>query len=138
MSIDFDRSHSIEELEGERQPEPSVDSTSLVKAVHALRQRPLASLSPYELGRLVGQDVGLRWTISLALEILRETVEINNRGGFYDDDLLSAVLTRKTETWASFPELAREVNEITTLLKDLSPYTEGDVKRFLKASEGSL
>ncbi|MFE9632494.1 contact-dependent growth inhibition system immunity protein [Streptomyces sp. NPDC006463] len=136
MSKERERNLTLEDLEGERWPEPSAESTGLVKTVHRLRRRPVGELTAYELGRLIGQDVGLRWTLPPALEILRETAPAQNDGGFYDDDLLSAVLTRKASTWAAHPDLTREMREILHLLTDLSPYIERDVKKFLEASEG--
>ncbi|WP_432145092.1 contact-dependent growth inhibition system immunity protein [Streptomyces sp. bgisy084] len=38
---------------------PPEDSTSLIKSVHALRRRPVGDLTPEELARLIGQNVGL-------------------------------------------------------------------------------
>ncbi|MFD9103146.1 contact-dependent growth inhibition system immunity protein [Streptomyces virginiae] len=136
MNKDHERTATLEELEGDVWPEPPTDSTGLVKAVHRLRRVPLGELTPYELGRLIGQDTGLPWTLPLALEILRETAASQNEGGFYDDDLLSAALTRRPETWVAHPELAGELREILHLLTGLSPYIEHDRARFLQASQG--
>ncbi|MEU9377025.1 contact-dependent growth inhibition system immunity protein [Streptomyces sp. NPDC048255] len=136
MSRKRERERTLEDLEGEYWPEPPAESTGLVKAVHRLRRRPLGELTAYELGRLVRQDVGLRWTLPAALEILRATAPEQSRGGFYDDDLLSAVLTRKAVVWAAHHDLAREMREILDLLSDLSPCIERDVEKFLEASTG--
>ncbi|MER5811914.1 contact-dependent growth inhibition system immunity protein [Streptomyces sp. NPDC002033] len=136
MPVNFDANRSIEDLDGERWGDPPSESTGLVQTMHALRKRPLASLTAYELGRLIGQNVGLRWTLPLALEVLRDTVDINNRGGFYDDDLLTATLGRKAETWVEFPELANELKDIVTLLEDLPTHATREARRFLKTFEG--
>jgi hypothetical protein len=128
-----DRERTLEELEGQRWPEPSPDATGLVKIVHALRKRPIGSLTVEEMRRLIGQDVGLPWLLPLALEILRETAPSQANGGFYDDDLLSAVLTRSPATWRAAPDLARDLKEILALLEDLSPYIEPDAQKFLEA-----
>ncbi|MFJ4321020.1 contact-dependent growth inhibition system immunity protein [Streptomyces lavendulae] len=79
MPIDFNPDRSIQELEGDDWGNPPEDSTGLVQAVYTLRRRPLSRLSAYELGRLIGQDVGLRWTLPLALKVLRDTVDDHNR-----------------------------------------------------------
>ncbi|GAA2626791.1 MULTISPECIES: contact-dependent growth inhibition system immunity protein [Streptomyces] len=129
-----ERNRTIEELEGDSWPEPPTESTSLVKAIHRLRKRPIGELTAYELGRLIGQDVGLRWTLPLAVEILHDSAPSQSEGGFYDDDLLSAVLTRRAETWADHPDLAREMREVLSLLADISPYIERDRAQFLKNS----
>ncbi|MET9598637.1 MULTISPECIES: contact-dependent growth inhibition system immunity protein [unclassified Streptomyces] len=136
MSKDRERTLTLEALEGDIWPEPPDESTSLVKAVHRLRRLPVGELSAYELGRLIGQDVGLPWTLPLALEILRETAPDQKDGGFYDDDLLSAVLTRKAETWTAHPDLARELRQILDTLTDLSPYIQRDCDKFLEAAQG--
>ncbi|MEV1049816.1 contact-dependent growth inhibition system immunity protein [Streptomyces sp. NPDC049887] len=130
----IDRQRSLEELEGRRWPEPSLDATGLVKAVHALRARPIGSLSVEELRRLIGQNVGLPYLIPLALEILRDTAPAQAAGGFYDDDLLSAVLTVEPATWTRMPQFAQELKTILATLTDLSPYIESDIQVFLQAT----
>lgn len=133
MSDHTFRERSLEELEGQRWPDPPADATGLVRAVHRLRKRPIGSLTADELRRLIGQDVGLQWLLPLALEILRETAPAGAAGGFYDDDLLSAVLTRSPETWAAAPEMACEVKEILATLQDLSPYIQPEAEEFLRS-----
>jgi len=129
---------SLEELEGDRWPDPPADATGLVKAVHRLRRRPIGSLAAHELRRLIGQDVGLQWLLPLAIEILRETAPEEAEEGFYDDDLLSAVLTRDPEVWAAAPEMAREVKKILATLQDLSPYIQSEAEEFLRSLPGDL
>jgi CDI immunity proteins len=131
MNSDFDGDLSLEQLEGQHWPERDSDATGLVKSVHSLRRRPVCSLKAHELARLIGQDVGLRWLLPVALEILRETAPEEAVGGFYDDDLLGAVLTRKPETWQEQPDLAHELRDILGMLTDLGEYVEPDAKRFL-------
>ncbi|MEV8531986.1 contact-dependent growth inhibition system immunity protein [Streptomyces sp. NPDC051211] len=136
MKSTFDRSRSLEQLEGRRWPDPPQDSTSLVKVVHALRRRPVEQLTVEELARLIGQEVGLRWLMPVALEILRETAPGQAAGGFYDDDLLTAVLTVNPDFWRAEPGPAAELREILGILVDLGPYIEPDAERFLKAFPG--
>jgi len=131
MSQSTDRSRSLEQLEGQRWPDPPEDTTSMVKNVHELRRRPVGTLEPHELARLIGQGVGLAWLLPLAVEILRETAPNQAAGGFYDDDLLSAVVTVNPEVWAAVPELARELRDAVTMLTDLSRYVKPDVDKFL-------
>lgn len=131
MHDDFDRNLSLEQLDGQRWPDPGPDATGLVKGVHSLRRRPVGSLKAHELARLIGQDVGLRWLLPVALEILRDTAPEEAAGGFYDDDLLVAVLTCKQEAWQEAPELAEELREILGMLTDLGEFVEPEVKRFL-------
>ncbi|MFB6843873.1 contact-dependent growth inhibition system immunity protein [Streptomyces sp. NPDC056373] len=122
MPQPVDPGQSLEQLEGKRWPEPPQDSTSLVRSVHKLRRRPIGALEPDELARLIGQDVGLPWLLPLAVEILRATAPDQAAGGWYDDDLLYAVLTRRPDVWADAPDLARTLKEAVAILTD-SPVT---------------
>lgn len=108
----------MEELEEDYWGPPSPHSTSLVRAVHELRQRPVENLEPDELARLVGQEVGLTWVLPPALELLLKTAPRESEGGWYDEDLLYAVLSISSDFWVSHPELAdllkRTVNTLRT------------------------
>lgn len=103
----------------------------MVKAVHELRRRPVGTLEADELARLITQDVGLPWLLPLAVEILRDTAPGQAAGGWYDDDLLYAVVTRKPEVWGDHPESARELKEALDMLTDLSRYVKEEVDGFL-------
>lgn len=72
MPLSIDRSRSLEELEGDRWPEPRADATYLIATVHALRRRPVRALSVEGWRLLVGQDVGLPVLLELAVEVLSD------------------------------------------------------------------
>ncbi|MBQ0975234.1 hypothetical protein KBZ00_29545 [Streptomyces sp. RK31] len=133
MSQPVDPTQSLERLEGQRWPEPPEDATSLVRAVHDLRRRPVGDLRPDELARLITQDVGLPWLLPLAVRILRDTAPSQVAGGWYDDDLLYAVVTRKAQVWEQFPELARELKATVETLIDLSRYVREEAAAFRAA-----
>ncbi|MFF1379120.1 contact-dependent growth inhibition system immunity protein [Streptomyces sp. NPDC058308] len=132
----FDRGSSLEELEGRRWPAPPADATPMVRNVHELRRRPVGTLEPHELARLIGQDVGLPWLLPLAVEILRDTAPKQVEGGWFDDDLLYAVVTRKPEVWVAAPELARELRDTAAVLTGLSRYVRQEIDAFLAAAPG--
>ncbi|MFF7367977.1 contact-dependent growth inhibition system immunity protein [Streptomyces tricolor] len=139
MLSDFvDKSRSIEELEGKRWPDPPTDSTNLVRNIHELRKRAIKDLTADELRRLITQDVGLQWLLPVALDFLRETAPDEAAAGWYDDDLLSAVLTRKESTWRNAPELARHLDGTVRMLTDLSPYIQQEVADFRSALSDTL
>ncbi|WP_143660361.1 contact-dependent growth inhibition system immunity protein [Streptomyces sp. JHA26] len=133
LSEFVDNEKSIEDLEGDRWSDPPGESTSLVRGVHQLRKRPIKELSVEGLSRLVGQGVGLRWLLPVALDHLRDTVPKQAETGWYDDDLLTAVLLQKPSVWRDHPELARHLNETLSMLADLSPYVQRDVVAFRDA-----
>ncbi|MFJ9723445.1 contact-dependent growth inhibition system immunity protein [Streptomyces sp. NPDC101209] len=126
-----DRTKSLEQLDGERWGDPPADSTSLVRTVHKWRRRPVGTLAPHELARLIGQNVGLTWLLPLSVEILREEAAEQAEGGFVDGDLLYAVVTRNPEVWAADPELARELRRTLSLFTDLSRYVKQEVEDLL-------
>ncbi|WP_406839863.1 contact-dependent growth inhibition system immunity protein [Streptomyces sp. AHU1] len=136
MPEDFDRGRSLEELEGLHRPTPPADTTPMVRNVYELRRRPAAALEPHEPARLTGQDVGLPWLLPLAVEILRDTAPQQAEGGWFDDDLLYAVVTRKPEAWATAPEPAHELKETVAVLTDVSRYVRQEIDAFPSALPG--
>ncbi|MFD8431254.1 contact-dependent growth inhibition system immunity protein [Streptomyces coelicoflavus] len=134
MPKHVDPAQSLEQLEGQRWPDPPKDATSLVKAVHELRRRPIGDLRPDELARLITQDVGLPWLLPLAVRILRDAAPAQAAGGWYDDDLLYAVVTRRPQVWEQSPDLARELKTAVETLVDLSRYVQDEVESFLEVS----
>ncbi|WP_436961080.1 contact-dependent growth inhibition system immunity protein [Streptomyces sp. SudanB182_2057] len=134
MLSDFvDRNRSIEELEGNRWPAPPADSTTMVRNVHDLRRRAIEDLTVEDLRRLIAQDIGLHWLLPIALDFLRETAPQEAAAGWYDDDLLSAVLTRRESVWRNAPQLARHLDGTVRMLTDLSPYIQREVDDFRTA-----
>lgn len=130
LSQSVDKNKAIEELEGVRWPDPPPDVTPLVRTVHAMRKQPIKDLRPDDLARLIGQDVGLQWLLPVALDFLRDTAPDENATGWYDDDLLMAVFTRKESVWRSTPELARHLDMTVRMLSDVSSHIKHDVAEF--------
>ncbi|WRY93166.1 contact-dependent growth inhibition system immunity protein [Streptomyces longwoodensis] len=125
----MDRDRSLEELESERWPAPPVGASRLVATVHALRRRPIGRLSVEDMRLLIGQDVGLRHLLPLALEVLRD--DPMAEGDLYEGDLLSAVVTRDPAVWNERPELGRELGVIVSGLTDLPPSLAREAAGFL-------
>ncbi|MCZ0209097.1 contact-dependent growth inhibition system immunity protein [Streptomyces sp. UMAF16] len=86
-----------------------------------------------DLRRLIGQDVGLRWLLPVALDHLRETAPQEAATGWYDDDLLSAVVTRAESVRREQPRLARHLDETVRMLTDLSSSIRHEVEGFRAA-----
>ncbi|MFJ3665757.1 contact-dependent growth inhibition system immunity protein [Streptomyces sp. NPDC090106] len=123
MPQPIDRSRSLTQLDGQRWADPPPDTTAMVRNVHELRHRPIGLLAPHELARLIGQDVGLPWLLPRAVEILRDTAPGQAAGGWYDEDLLYAVVTRNRHAWTDVPQAAywtAELRNTLTVLVDLS------------------
>ncbi len=92
-------SWTLEQLEGHPWPAPEEGSTPMVERCHALRKVPLGRLTAGDLRLLIGQDIGIRFLMPLALEAL-ETDPLTE-AEYYPGDLLSAAMKVGTEYWAS-------------------------------------
>ncbi|MEU3557826.1 contact-dependent growth inhibition system immunity protein [Streptomyces fragilis] len=138
LSDGVDTARSLEELEGDRWPDPPSGSTSLVHAVHTLRKRPLRALSTEDMGRLIAQGVGLRHLLPRALDHLRAMAPREPGQLWLDDDLLFAVLTRGGELWQDEPEWARHLDETLRLLPEPVPSLRREVDAFRSAVAGLL
>lgn len=134
MTQAIDRNKSLEQLDGERWGEPPADATSLVRTVYEWRRRPIGTLEPHELARLLGQNVGLPWLLPLGVEIVRKAAAKEPTGGFLDGDLLYALVTRSPEAWTENPELALELRTAVSMLPELSRYVKQEVEVFLAST----
>ncbi|MGM1064905.1 contact-dependent growth inhibition system immunity protein [Saccharothrix sp. Mg75] len=96
---------TLEQLEGVDWGDPPADATHLVGAVHRLRRKPVAELGTEDLRVLIGQQVGLRWLVPRALEVLRD--DPLAEGDLYPGDLRDAVRRLDDAFWAAHPDLTR-------------------------------
>ncbi|MFI1187336.1 contact-dependent growth inhibition system immunity protein [Streptomyces californicus] len=134
MNRKVDETKSLEQLEGVKWPAPPPDATGLVKASYGLRKLPIGRLNAHELSRLIGQDIGVPWLLPLALDLLHGAAHDQSLGVFYDDDLLTAALTRRSHVWRSNPGWVTKMKEIISALDDISPHIQEDIQKFLKES----
>lgn len=125
----IDKAKSLQDLEGVW-PEPSRDSTGLVKSIHLLRKRPIGALASDEIARLLAQNIGLEWLMPLAVQILRDTIPATTDNWWYDNELLHAVITRDRSYWVRLPELARFMGETIKMLPEVSEYLRDDIDAF--------
>ena len=102
--------YTLEELDGERWGEPTFNSY-VVTTCHAVRRKPLRTLTPEELRLVIGQAIGLPWLVPLALALLRE--DPLRCASLYHGDLLSSVVRIPAAHWAEHPyEKAQLVDDI--------------------------
>lgn len=115
---DFDRSKSLQQLEGQDWGEPTYDS-HLVTECHRLRRIPIREFTAENLRIMIGQQIGLPYLIPLALELLRG--DPFTAGDFYEGDLLAAVLRADSRFWIASPELRAEAARIAQQALSLLP-----------------
>lgn len=105
----FDRSRSLDELEGDVWGDPEFASF-LVTRCHTLRKKPVGDFSIEDLRIMIGQQIGLGFLVPLALEVLESNPLAE--GDFYPGDLLSIVLRIPGQFWRQQPDLRKQVIEL--------------------------
>jgi hypothetical protein len=108
---------SIEELEGERWPEPDFDS-HLVRECHRLRKLQLRLFTVENLRIMLGQDIGSRYLVPIALGHLEADPFV--AGDFNPGDLLCSVLSLPRGFWSAHCELRTRVAAVAARAMDLA------------------
>lgn len=109
--IDFDVNKNLEELEGEIWEDvPLKEKTSLIGRALQLRRRPLKKFSKDDLRFMIGQEIGLRFLIPIAIDTLAKNPL--TQGIYYEGDLLSSILEVNQKFWQENPQLWWGVEEI--------------------------
>lgn len=87
---------SIEQLENDFWGEPSLDSYVVITC-HKARKKPICDLSYEEIRLLIGQKIGLKYLLPIALDILKKEplIEVT----FYEGDLMNELLRLEISEW---------------------------------------
>lgn len=133
MNTDLDPTKSLEELEKNILEEVSPDDkTPLINRALQLYRRPLNHFSKDDLRFMIGQEIGLKFLIPLAIETLVENPLA--QGVYYEGDLLSSVLSVNQEFWRENPHLWWEVEEIVyeaeLIVENFQKNIVPEIKRF--------
>lgn len=89
---------TLENLEKDVWPSLSPDEGSyLIKTCNSLRKKQLKDFTTEDLREMIGQDIGLKYLIPIAIDILKS--EILAEGDLYEGDLLKSVLTSDKNFW---------------------------------------
>jgi hypothetical protein len=118
--MEFDRSKSLQQLDGQDWGEPTYDS-HLVTECHRLRRVPLSQFDVEDLRIMIGQHISLEYLIPIALEQLRAVPLAE--GDYYSGDLLSAVLRAGRDVWQQHPEWR---SEVAAIAQRTAPYVAGN------------
>ncbi len=98
---------TLEELDGDDWITPPYDS-SLVKNCHRLRRVPLKDFSTEDLRMMIGQEIGLKYLLPIALvELEKDPLA---QGDYYPGDLLKNVLGVNREFWRQHAELKERMD----------------------------
>lgn len=88
---------SLENLEKDYWDEPDYES-HLVKTCHQLRKKSLKDFGIEDLRIMIGQNIGLKFLVPIAIEELKENILAE--GDYHEGDLLKSVLTSEVEFWS--------------------------------------
>lgn len=123
----FDAEATITELEGSDWGEARFGS-ALLRACHALRRKKLRDLTDEDLRVGIGQQVGLRYLVPLALERLQADPALQVT--YFHGDLLANVLNIPAEFWESHPEWRARAGELA------QQYLSGYAHEAVPAAQG--
>jgi hypothetical protein len=126
---------SIEELEGDRWAEPNFDS-HLVRESHRLRKLQLRLFTVENLRIMLGQDIGSRYLVPIALERLEADPFV--AGDFYPGDLLCSVLSLPQEFWTANPELRKRVAAVAARAIDLAIANDEVPEKAIRKAHGQF
>lgn len=126
---------SLENLEKNHWEKIPDDESYLVTTCCKLRKKPLNDFNIEDLRIMIGQNIGLKYLIPLALDILEKNILAE--GHLYEGDLLNSVLTSNKEYWKSEMDNWNKMclifhNNLNIIEKDAAEYSTS--KKIIKHS----
>lgn len=122
IELNFDRSKTLQELDGQDWGEPNYPS-HLVTTCYALRHKPLAEFNDEDLRIMIRQGLSLPYLVPIALEWLHKDIWAG--GNVYDGALLNALSSVDTSFWNEHPDYTGSVEAMLELAIKL-PYSAFD------------
>lgn len=127
-------SKSLESLEKESWGEIPKDESYLVTTCHKLRKKQLREFDIEDLRIMIGQNIGLKFLVPIALKKLDKNILAE--GHLYEGDLLKMVLLSDQDYWKTEKENWTKMcalfrNRITEIEKEAAEYETG--RNILKA-----
>lgn len=111
MKLNFENNWMHKSLESlEKHIWPSIndeEESHLVSTCNKLRKIQLKDFKVEDLRVMIGQDIGLKFLLPLAIEMLNENILVE--GDYYPGDLLSVVLSAEKDFWKENSTLWKEV-----------------------------
>lgn len=107
---------SLEELEGDRWPEPAAGATRLMCKAHEAHSKPASQLSIEDLRLLIGQKVSLSWAVPFAVAAMEK--DPLAEGDMYPGDLLNACLSLPDSYFAEHLDVRDRLRAVATRISD--------------------
>ena len=126
----MDITKTLDELDPPPWGEPEYNSY-LVTTSHRLRKKPIGEFDVEDLRIMIGQDIGSRWLVPLAVDVLERNPLAE--GDFYPGDLFANILRLPKEFWQDAPALH---NRVATVLHSL-PVVPEELAEAVAAFQGA-
>jgi hypothetical protein len=86
------------------------DASYLVRRSHDLRSKPVDDFDIEDLRLMIGQTIGLRFLVPMALDRLQ--VDPLAEGDYFPGDLLLNVIRIESSFWTAHPALATQLDRL--------------------------
>ncbi|MEM8535204.1 MAG: contact-dependent growth inhibition system immunity protein [Chloroflexota bacterium] len=123
-----DRTKTLNELDPPAWGEPEYLS-HLVTTCYRLRDKPIGEFEVGDLRIMICQNMGLKWLVPIALEVLEQEPFV--LGDFYPGDLLICVLVIKPEFWTQRKVLQGRMQQIIDHLPPTEELWSSDIEDLL-------
>ncbi len=129
----IDTNKSIEELEDNCWDKPVFDSY-VVTTCHRARQKPIRLLSNEEIRCLIGQKIGLKFLLPIAIDILKNEPLIDVT--YFEGDLLLTLLRLEISDWEynhnELKSFIIMIQENCSEIEKCEEITNGLIKKYIK------
>jgi hypothetical protein len=117
----------LDELDPPAWGEPEYDS-HLVTTCHALRRKPVGDFETEDLRIMVGQSIGLRFLVPVALDVVE--ADPLAEGHYFPGDLLLSLLEIAPQFWRAYPDWRTRLASVTQRLGQIPDELAGAAARF--------
>ena len=121
--------NNIEELENDFWSEPELDSYA-IRSCHELRKKPLEEFTVENLRVMIGQQVGLKYLIPLAIKELSSKPLVG--GDLYEGDLLNNILNIPSKFWEENPDWKSQLKQIVQSIPSAPKELQNAANAWLK------
>jgi len=120
---------SLQELDNKNLPISNFES-HLVDECIRLYKLPLSNLSIENLRLLIGQNIGLKFLVPIALSELESNPL--SEGDLYAGDLLESLIKLPSSFWQQFPDYNNRIVEIKITIESIANTLNNDILPKLK------
>ena len=114
--LETDLNKTIEQLE-KRYIKTQNNESFLISECYKLVKKPLKDFEIEDLRIMIGQSIGLKYLIPIAIKVLDHNILAE--GDFYEGDLLKSVLTSENTFWKNNKKDWKEILEIFIKNQDI-------------------